>query len=316
MLPNLEMPDYSAMLHGSDIVPNVGLSDRLASKPRLRSFAVVTGAILTWISLNLWFSLINGGQNFNSTTADPWSPLGWLFAVLALSASTLVAGFRVTTIIASYIVLGFIAVVSAQILFQPADLWEPRSVVPDIINTFGGAIALIVVAFAFARCLPVSAREFLRLDLPEHRLILAFALPITVWTTIILLWPFTPFNPVKHPLAPDTFITIYDALGNEATLTLAYVAVLVPIGEELLFRGLITSVINKATNLAIASLISAALFAILHMNPQFFSLNHFLHVFVLSIILAATFLISKSIWPGVVLHSANNAIVAIQSIYS
>ena len=304
------------MLLGRDIVPNVALSDRLASKPRLRSFAVAAGAVLTWVSLNLWFSLINGGQNFHSTTANPWSPLGWLLAILALGASMLIAGFRASTIVASYIAAGFIAVVAAQILFQPADPWETRSIIPDVINTFGGAIALIVVAIAFARCIPVPTRESLRLNLPERRLILAFALPIAVWTTTTLLWPFTPFNPVKHPFAPDTFTTIYDALGNEATLTLAYVAVLVPIGEELLFRGLITSVINEATQLVRASLISAALFAILHMNPQFFSLNHFLHVFVLSIILAATFLISKSIWPGVALHATNNAIVAIQSIYS
>jgi membrane protease YdiL (CAAX protease family) len=91
------------------------------------------------------------------------------------------------------------------------------------------------------------------------------------------------------------------ALALAGTLLLG--AVLVPIGEELLFRGVVTTALGRY-GAWVAVLFSALVFALAHgisiVLPA---------AFVLGVVNALLLRRSGSVWPGVVAHAVNNALV-------
>ncbi len=80
-------------------------------------------------------------------------------------------------------------------------------------------------------------------------------------------------------------------------------AVVAPIYEELLFRGIIFPKLIQKTNFTIALLLSSLIFAVLH-----FHLSALLPLFVLSIILSITYLYTSTIWASISLHALFNLI--------
>ncbi len=97
---------------------------------------------------------------------------------------------------------------------------------------------------------------------------------------------------------------------------------LVPIGEEIVFRGLILSVIERRLCLYRANLLTSLLFVAIHL-PYWISSSmgrsgavdevalRSLQIFVLSIFLGALTIRTRSIWPAVVAHMINNAIAVL-----
>lgn len=85
--------------------------------------------------------------------------------------------------------------------------------------------------------------------------------------------------------------------------TMVLAAVIVPIGEELLFRGVVTSALGRY-GAWVAVLVSAFVFALAHgfsiVLPA---------AFVLGVVNALLLRRSGSVWPGVVAHGVNNALV-------
>jgi membrane protease YdiL (CAAX protease family) len=102
---------------------------------------------------------------------------------------------------------------------------------------------------------------------------------------------------------PDVQGSYYDAAGGGVLpmiLTFAFLAVLVPIGEELLFRGVITNALLRYGPV-IGVLGSSAIFALAHgFNIALPS------AFVIGIIAAELMRRSGSIWPAVAVHTVNN----------
>jgi uncharacterized protein len=84
-------------------------------------------------------------------------------------------------------------------------------------------------------------------------------------------------------------------------LTLLVGAVLTPIGEEALFRGVVANwLLRFGAPLAVP--VSAAVFALVH------GINYILPIaFVVGVVAALLFRATKSIWPGVIVHGVNNA---------
>lgn len=86
-------------------------------------------------------------------------------------------------------------------------------------------------------------------------------------------------------------------------LTLLCGAVLVPVGEEFLFRGVVTTALGPY-GAWVAVLVSALVFAVAHgisiVLPA---------AFVLGVVNALVLRRSGSVWPGVVAHGVNNALV-------
>ena len=91
---------------------------------------------------------------------------------------------------------------------------------------------------------------------------------------------------------------------------IALICIMPGIFEELAFRGYIMARLLKVSNNREALILQAAMFSILHMLPAVF-ISHF----VIGIILGALRLRSKSIYPGILVHTGWNALVILIEAY-
>lgn len=94
-----------------------------------------------------------------------------------------------------------------------------------------------------------------------------------------------------------------------APVILILLAVVVPIGEEVFFRGLVYGGLRVRWGAAIGALASAAFFAAVHTQ-----LVHALPIFALGLVLAVAYERSGSLLPGMVAHGLNN-VVAVLSVW-
>jgi membrane protease YdiL (CAAX protease family) len=94
-----------------------------------------------------------------------------------------------------------------------------------------------------------------------------------------------------------------------APLILILLAVVVPIGEEVFFRGLVYGGLRQRWGVAIGGLASAAFFSTVHTQVV-----HALPIFALGLLLALAYERSGSLVPAVVAHGINN-IVAVLSVW-
>ena len=89
-------------------------------------------------------------------------------------------------------------------------------------------------------------------------------------------------------------------------LTLIAVAVLAPIAEEIFFRGFLYGGLRRRMGALGAMLTSTLLFTALH-----FSLDAFIPIFVLGLFLAWLYERTGSLYPGMLLHAANNGLALV-----
>ena len=83
-------------------------------------------------------------------------------------------------------------------------------------------------------------------------------------------------------------------------------AIIAPIVEEVLFRGLLYQWLRKHTSVIVAVLLSAAIFSVAHVVPVLFPA-----LFVVGIVLALAFEWSQSLWVAIALHMLQNGLVII-----
>jgi membrane protease YdiL (CAAX protease family) len=105
-------------------------------------------------------------------------------------------------------------------------------------------------------------------------------------------------NPQGEALAPGGVLST----ANFAWLLLL-VAVVGPVVEELFFRGMLYRYLRARRSVAAAVLLSAALFAVVHVIPVLFA-----PLFMMGVALALVAERFGSIVPAIVLHGFNNAI--------
>ncbi len=91
-----------------------------------------------------------------------------------------------------------------------------------------------------------------------------------------------------------------DTSAGAEVLLLLYTAILAPIAEEIVFRGVVLTALSKRHKL-VSALISAVLFAASHM-----SLDQLAYTFVLGFFLALLAQRSGRLLPCILVHSANN----------
>ena len=96
-----------------------------------------------------------------------------------------------------------------------------------------------------------------------------------------------------------------NAMGGLPLMILC-MAIVPGICEELLCRGALLSGFKKSLGSRYAILMSAFLFAVLHMSPY-----RFVPQFVLGIFLAVIVLRSHSIWLAMIVHAGHNGIVLV-----
>ena len=106
-------------------------------------------------------------------------------------------------------------------------------------------------------------------------------------------------------IKPQEILEKFKELENSFEISIFVIgsAVVAPIYEELLFRGIIFPKLIQKTNFTIALLLSSLIFAVLH-----FHLSALLPLFVLSIILSITYLYTSTIWASISLHALFNLI--------
>ncbi len=120
--------------------------------------------------------------------------------------------------------------------------------------------------------------------------------------------PYMPENLPEEEMMRNLFNDL-TSLGGIPLLVVC-VAVVPGICEELLCRGVLLSGFNKSLGPRYAILMSAFLFAAMHMSPY-----RFVPQFVLGIFLAVVVLRTRSIWPAMVLHFAHNGLLVLGATY-
>jgi membrane protease YdiL (CAAX protease family) len=100
--------------------------------------------------------------------------------------------------------------------------------------------------------------------------------------------------------------------GPEASIGLAVTALVLvligPFAEELFFRGVLTGVFARRFGAA-TPLVSGAIFGAAHLEPRAFPA-----LFVLGALLGWLYMRTRSIWPGVAVHAANNLLALIAAL--
>lgn len=84
-------------------------------------------------------------------------------------------------------------------------------------------------------------------------------------------------------------------------LLVVSVAVLAPLGEELLFRGYLLRVLRARHGVRPALVITSAIFAVIHVNPA-----SVLALFALGMVFGLLRVISGSLWPAMIAHALQN----------
>ncbi|MGQ0550937.1 MAG: lysostaphin resistance A-like protein [Armatimonadota bacterium] len=108
---------------------------------------------------------------------------------------------------------------------------------------------------------------------------------------------------MADPLRP-----VFDQLSGptQAAWLLFLLAIVVPIGEEVFFRGLVYGGLRARWGKTVAALGSAVFFSAVHVQ-----VIHALPIFVLGVILATLYERSGSLVPPIVAHGVNNVIAVI-----
>lgn len=110
-------------------------------------------------------------------------------------------------------------------------------------------------------------------------------------------------------LWPAIFIDMvapYHERGASLGRALFDIAVLPAIGEEILFRGVISTALLGTFSARIAVVVSAMLFATIHLTPL-----SFLHLTALGLVLGTVRVRSQSIYPCMLLHGLYNGILVL-----
>ncbi len=106
---------------------------------------------------------------------------------------------------------------------------------------------------------------------------------------------------------PVQFVAVSDVPPPQDplfVLTLLGSLVLAPVAEELLFRGVLHQSLRKRLGVVAATGASAALFAVLHLQPQLIP-----QLFVLGVVLAQAFERTGSLFPAIGLHTVYQAVI-------
>jgi membrane protease YdiL (CAAX protease family)/uncharacterized RDD family membrane protein YckC len=179
-----------------------------------------------------------------------------------------------------------------------------EAVVSDI--TAYGAVFLVLLIFVKARRHATLASLGLRRA--QWRWLLA-ALPFTFAAFLLesitgllsqSLFPQTPANQC---------VTIRDAYQGALPLAVIGVAVIAPVVEEIVFRGMVFGWLRGRTPIGWAVVISAALFSLEHIG--FLQLTLFLPIFAAGLVLATLYHHAGSLWPSMLVHGTFNLVATL-----
>jgi membrane protease YdiL (CAAX protease family) len=179
---------------------------------------------------------------------------------------------------------------------------------------FGVISTAVYLAFALAVWLMVVERRAVPWQAlgfrPVRPGLLAAMVPLGVGLLILnvaLLAPLTYFLNLGDPDAASSQNEVFNPDSGLSLLELVALAVpialLAPVVEELLFRGLLYRYLRGRLGVVVAVVLSALIFGALHVVIP--------PLVVMGIVLAIIAQRTGSIWPGIVVHATNNALVVL-----
>lgn len=128
------------------------------------------------------------------------------------------------------------------------------------------------------------------------------AIPLMLLSTLLSSWL---FRGVESPLHP----VILEFMGSPGPLAQALLftqaAILAPISEETMFRGVFFSALSPRIGRVVAFLLTSGIFAILH--PQL-PLG-FLGIFTLGVVFNTLYVLRGSLLPCIIAHGINNGVI-------
>jgi hypothetical protein len=129
---------------------------------------------------------------------------------------------------------------------------------------------------------------------------------LTLFSTVLL-------GGGEEGLNPAIPVLIDAGSGSDFYLLVFNVAVLAPLFEEFLFRGFLFQQFRRFYSLPNAILLSAAVFAAVHL-----SIESFLPLFGLGILLATVYHTTRSLWAAVITHALWNlgTVLAVTVLFS
>lgn len=125
----------------------------------------------------------------------------------------------------------------------------------------------------------------------------------------LALLTLTGLDTTTAKAANDPLTDLADLPASIAVVTVLVIAVLTPLWEEVLFRGAFLDGLSRRLRPAVAIILSAALFAAVHVVPLSFP-----YLFTLGIALALVRRFHQNMWAPILLHAANNALVVLLAI--
>lgn len=131
--------------------------------------------------------------------------------------------------------------------------------------------------------------------------------PSTLWTGVALAPALYLAVTAVLAVLPEAWLDSYNEaaadLGGGTVVGVLAVALMAPIVEEFIFRGLIMTRLSRAMPGWLAVVLSAAVFGACHGHPVWFG-----YAFVLGLFFGFMDLKANSIWPSILGHMAFNAI--------
>jgi len=125
------------------------------------------------------------------------------------------------------------------------------------------------------------------------------ALVVSVLWSLLVIW----IGP-EWLKPPDTAGALTSQFGANTIGLILVVIVWGPIGEELFFRGFVLPGLVARFGVTGAVVLSSGLFALFHLDP-----GSLVPTFVLGVALAWIRMRTRSVWPAVMAHSLQNALV-------
>lgn len=172
----------------------------------------------------------------------------------------------------------------------------------------GDSIAEVVLVFVFAG---FCYRDVIPLlGLPKVSRLTALKLLLLSVSLVLLLQGYFYVLVNKFDVEMIKMTESYQDAGWGLGWMLLFNSVTPALSEELAFRGIIQTRLERVVGVREALLIQAALFSVGHLLPMIF-ISHFL----MGLTFGYLRLRTRSIYPGMALHGAWNAFVVLQEVY-
>jgi membrane protease YdiL (CAAX protease family) len=114
----------------------------------------------------------------------------------------------------------------------------------------------------------------------------------------------------EHLRNPVTEMLVSGVSPAELIWILMVLCLIVPVAEEIFFRGFVYRGLRARWGMLTGTLGSAAFFGVVHLEVV-----HFLPIFVLGVVVAYTFERTRSLVPAIVIHALNNVVAVFGTIY-